>query len=155
VVNVQVVADAALKLSKRDDASLEVLIAMRENAIKLDAELENDPLFEPKYDEPTMGGLDDLKALGQRIVARWNKELYGAVCGQKQEDGSARQTVLSSLNLDEAAVVAAVATALLTLGVAAALAAAIAPIIVRRFVWPAKDELCAAWGERLEISKPA
>jgi len=36
---------------------------------------------------------------------------------------------------------------LLTLGVYAAIAAALAPLIVKRFIWPAKDELCAAWGE--------
>jgi hypothetical protein len=44
-------------------------------------------------------------------------------------------------------VLAAVASALLTLGAPAAIAAAVTPLIVKRFIWPAEDELCAAWDE--------
>jgi len=153
MASTQAVVDAARELSKKDNEALEVLIAKRAKAIEKDASLEDDVTFEPKYDAPTMGTLEDLKELGQRIINRWNKELHGVVCGKKSEDESARQKVLDSLSLDEAAVIAAVATALLSLGVAAALAAAIAPVIVRRFIWPAKDELCDAWGERLKSSK--
>lgn len=57
---------------------------------------------------------------------------------------------LTSLNLGEAAVIAAVAGALIGLGVGAAIAAPLAPLIVRRFIWPAKDELCVAWGESID-----
>ena len=34
----------------------------------------------------TMGALDEIKALGWRILDRWNKELYGVVCGNKGDD---------------------------------------------------------------------
>lgn len=81
--------------------------------------------------------------------AWWNKELYDLVCGAKQPDQKDRTTLLASLHVGEAAVIAAVAGALVSLGAGAAVAAAAAPILVRRFIWPAKDELCAAWEERL------
>jgi hypothetical protein len=137
--NAKTVADAANRLYKqKDEDALEVLIGMREKAIDANPALKD---FE------TMGGLDELKAMGRRILNRWNKELYGVVCGGKSGDQKDRKAVLDSLNLGETAVIAAVASALLTLGVYAAIAAALAPLIVKRFIWPAKDELCAAWGE--------
>lgn len=137
--NAKTVADAANRLYKqKDEDALEVLIGMREKAIDANPALKD---FE------TMGGLDELKAMGRRILNRWNKELYGVVCVGKSGDQKDRKAVLDSLNLGETAVIAAVASALLTLGVYAAIAAALAPLIVKRFIWPAKDELCAAWGE--------
>jgi hypothetical protein len=148
--DVKEVIDAAQRLSAKDDSSLEVLIGMREEAIKRDPGLSDNVYFEPKYDANTMGGLDEIKALGKRVLGRWNKELYGVVCGGEATDQKDRKAVLDSLNLGEAAVVAAVAGALLGLGVAAAIAAAVAPLIVRRFVWPAKDELCGAWAEGIK-----
>jgi hypothetical protein len=96
-----------------------------------------------------MGDLDDLKALGRRILARWNRELHGVVCGTKTEYQSSREAILNSLNLGEAAVIAAVASALLTGGAPAAIAAAVAPLLVKKFILPAKEELCAAWSEAI------
>lgn len=58
---------------------------------------------------------------------------------------------LTSLNLGEgAAVIATLAGASIGLGVGAAIAALLAPLIGRRFIWPAKDELCVAWGESID-----
>jgi hypothetical protein len=144
------VVDAANRLHKqKDEVALELLIGMRAKAIEQDPALKDDIDFEPKYEAETMGALDEIKALGRRILNRWNRELYGVVCGNQGDDQKARTAVLNSLNLGEAAVIAAVAGALLSLGVAAAIAAALAPLIVKRFIWPAKDELCNAWGEEL------
>lgn len=143
------VASAAQRLSSRDESSLEVLLALRQRALERDPGLNDNVDFEPQYDSTTMGALDDLKDLGRRILKKWNKELYKIICanGGYEKD---RKAVIESLNLGEAAVIGAVATALLSLGVAAALAAVLAPLIVKRFIWPAKDELCAAWGEALK-----
>jgi formate dehydrogenase maturation protein FdhE len=144
------VVEAAERLHReKDEAALEVLLGLRAEAIKQNPALQGDPDFEPPYDSQTQGGLDEIKAVGRRIVKRWNKELYGLVCGAKSDDQKERKAVLDSLQLGEAAVVAAVAGALLSLGLAAALAAAAAPLIVKRFIWPAKEELCAAWGEKI------
>jgi hypothetical protein len=149
----EAVAKAANKLNKEktDDAALEVLVGLRARAIEKDALLGDDLELAPRYDDNTMGAsLDSVKALGRRVVLRWNRELCEIVCGGKGENEESRTKILTSLKLDEAAVIAAVATSLLSLGVAAALAAATAPLIVRKFVWPAKDELCAAWKESLD-----
>lgn len=149
MVDLNAVVDAADRLHhQKDEVGLELLIGMRAKAIEQDPALRDDPDFEPKYQAQTMGPLDDIKALGSQILNRWNLELYGVVCGNMgyQKD---RKAVLDSLNLGETAVVAAVAGALLSLGVTAAIAAGLAPLIVRRFIWPAKDELCDAWREAL------
>ena len=145
----EVIRTAQQLALEKDDAALEVLIGMRQRAIEQNPALADDPSFEPKYEAQTMGALDDLKALGRRILMRWNKELYGVVCSSKPGEKKEREQVLGSLGLGEAAVIGAVASALLSLGVTAALAAALAPLLVRKFIWPAKDELCGAWGEAI------
>jgi hypothetical protein len=149
-VNEVVAAANRLNQQKTDDESLLVLIGMLEKEIANHPELENDLNLEVQYSESMMGPLDDLKRLGKRVVSRWNKELFGIVCGNESKDSKEREALLNSLNLGEAAVIAAVAGALIGLGVGAAIAAPLAPLIVRRFIWPAKDELCTAWGEAIE-----
>ncbi len=152
--DVKAIVAAAQRLSEqKDDAALELLVGMRQRAIDKNPALADSPDFEPRYEAETMGALDDLRALGRRILNRWNRELHAAVCGKKSEDEKQRKAVLDSLNLGEAAVIAAVAGALLALQVPAALAAALAPLIVKRFIWPARDELCAAWGESLNAGQ--
>jgi hypothetical protein len=148
--NFEAVADAASRLSSKDEFSLELLIGMRENAIIADPSLKDNPDFEPLYQTATMGALDDIRALGRRILRRWNVELHAVVCSGKGGDPKDRKAVLDSLNLGEAAVIAAVVGALLTMGAPAAIAAVVAPLMVKRFIWPAKDELCAAWGEGIK-----
>jgi hypothetical protein len=145
----QSVIDSAQRLSQLDEASLELLLGLRAQAIEKAPALEDDPDFEPQYESQTMGPLEDVKALGRRILNRWNKELYGIVCGNSTADQAGRKAILNSLNLGEAAIIAAVAGALLSMGIGAAFAAAVAPLIVKRFIEPAKDELCAAWGEAI------
>ena len=148
MANVNEIVEAAKRLhDQKDEAGLELLIGMRTMAIEKNPALGDNIEFEPVYSAQTMGMLDDVKALGKRILSRWNKELYSLVCVNEDDDQKDRRAILGALNLGEAAVIGAVATALLTLGVAAAIAAALAPLIVKRFIWPAKDELCQAWGE--------
>ena len=149
-LNEVVAAANQLNEQKQDDEALLVLIGMREKALAADPARKDDPNLEVVYEEPTMGPLDDIKRLGKRVTTRWNKELYGICCGNETMDSKERAAVLSSLNLGEAAVIAAVAGVLISLGVGAALAAPLAPLIVRRFIWPAKDELCVAWRESME-----
>jgi hypothetical protein len=72
------------------------------------------------------------------------------VCGGKGNDKADREKILGALRLDEAAVIAAVAAALIAMAVPAPIAAAAAPLIVKKFIWPARDELCDAWGEALK-----
>ena len=152
-LNTVVAAAHRLNEEKQDEEALLVLIGMREKAIEADPERQNDPNLDVVYAEPTMGPLDDLKRIGKRIANRWSKELHSIACGNETKDAKEREALLNSINLGEAAVIAAVAAALISLGVGAAIAAPLAPLIVRKFIWPAKDELCVAWGEALEGSK--
>ena len=149
-LNEVVAAANQLNEQKQDDEALLVLIGMREKAISAEPARKDDPNLEVVYEGSTMGPLDDLKRLGKRVASRWNKELFAIVCGNDRLDSKEREALLNSLNLGEAAVIAAVAGALIGLGVGAAIAAPLAPLIVRRFIWPAKDELCVAWRESIE-----
>ena len=149
-LNEVVAAANQLNEQKQDDEALLVLIGMREKALAAEPALKDDPNLEVVYEGTTMGPLDDLKRLGKRVLNRWNKELYGICCGNESVDSKERAALLNSLNLGEAAVIAAVAGVLISLGVGAAIAAPLAPLIVRRFIWPAKDELCVAWRESIE-----
>lgn len=148
--DISAVIDAAKRLEKKDEAALELLVGLRAKAIELDPTLIDRVDLEPKYDGPLMGTLDDVRDLGRRILKRWNKELYGLVCEVKSDDQKARTAILDALNLGQAAVIGAVAGALMTLTVPAPIAAALAPLIVKKFIWPAKDELCTAWGEGIK-----
>ena len=154
MTDVNAVVTAAHRLNEeKDEDSLLVQIGLREQAIKADPSSQDDPNLNVVYTETTMGPLDDLKRIGKRIANRWSKELHSITCGNESKDAKEREALLNSINLGEAAVIAAVAAALISLGVGAAIAAPLAPIIVRKFIWPAKDELCLAWGEALEENK--
>ena len=148
--DISAVINEAKRLESRDEASLELLVGLRAKALEENPALKDTVDLEPKYDKATMGALDDVKTLGRRIVKLWNKELYGLVCENKAGDQQDRKAILDALNLGQAAVVGAVAGALIALTVPAPLAAALAPLIVKKFIWPAKDELCAAWGEGIK-----
>ena len=130
----EVVAAANQLHEQKDDEALLVLIGMREKVISQDPTRKEDVDLPVVYEEKLLGPLDDIKRLGNRIVRRWNKELYGIVCSDASKDRKERQDILTSLSFGEAAVIAAVAGALISLGVGAALAAPLAPLIVRRFL---------------------
>ena len=148
--DISAVVKEAQRLESKDEASLELLVGLRAKAIEKNPALKDTVDLEPKYDGTTMGALDDVKALGRRILKRWNKELHGLVCENKTADQKDRKAILDALNLGQAAVIGAVAGALIGLAVPAPIAAALAPLIVKKFIWPAKDELCAAWGEGIK-----
>jgi hypothetical protein len=145
--DISAVVEEAKRLKDRDETALITLVGLREKAIDLNPALKDKVDLEPKYDSKTMGTLDDIQALGLRVLKRWNKELYSLVCSNTGGDEKDRQAILDSLNLGETAVIAAVAGALMALGVPAPVAAALAPLITRKFIWPAKDEMCKTWGE--------
>lgn len=149
MIDAEQVASAAQKLAHQNSEALEILLARRELAIRDDARLGDQLDLNPTYVEQTMN-VEELRALGHAIVNRWNKELYGVVCGGGKVSDKERQALLGALNLGEAATIGMLATALLALSVPGAIAAALAPILVRRFVWPAKEELCSAWKEAIE-----
>jgi hypothetical protein len=129
-----------------DDDGLAILLARRYQAIEKDESLGSDLDFEPAYESTEMG-IVELRALGWRLVRRWNRELQKLVCGSS--DSRTRQDVARALNLGEGSVIAVLMPCLLGLGIPAALAVVLAPVVVRKFLIPAGDELCKAWGEAI------
>jgi len=150
-----VVKEAEVLLSKDDEALL-LEIGLRQRAIQADPAHGDDPHLQIEYDSTHMGLIDNIKLLGRRIMTRWNKELYGVICDKKPsgvtettEDKKVRDDLLKALNLGDAAVITAVVTGLMALGAPAAIAAPVAPFLVRKFIMPARDELCDAWGQAI------
>jgi hypothetical protein len=148
--DISAVIEEANRLKDRDEAALVKQVGLRSKAIDLNPALQDNVDLEPKYDSKTMGPLNDIEALGLRVLKRWNEELYGLVCSNKGSNKKDRQAILNSLSLGDTAIIAAVAGALVALGVPAPVAAALAPLITKKFIWPAKDELCGAWGEGIK-----
>jgi hypothetical protein len=154
MTDVGAVQSAAQNLADRDEDALELLLGLQQQAIDKDPELASDPNLSPQY-EPHMGLLDTVKSLGRSIAFRWAESLHGLVCESKSVDQQDRNKILDALNLGETAVIGAVAAALMGLAVPAPIAAAAAALIVKRFIWPARDELCTAWGEALQAGGAA
>jgi hypothetical protein len=132
----------------KDEDALELMLGMIEKESKENPALADDLGFRPEYG-PQMGLIDNLKSLGRKIATTWSRQLHAIVCGEADQDSKDREKILTALNMGEAAVIGAVAAALIGLSLPAALAAAAAPLIVKRFIWPAKDVLCEGWKESL------
>jgi hypothetical protein len=149
MANIATVITAAEQLRAKDEEALALEIGLRSERIEIDPSSADNPTLSITYGTH-MGLIDDVKALGWRILGRWNKELYKIVCTiGNPESQQMRDKVVAALSLDEAALIAAVVPALVWLGSPAAIAAPVAPLIVRKFILPAKDELCLAWGEAI------
>jgi hypothetical protein len=140
--------DAAQKYAGFDEDALLVVLGKQDIAIDADSSLIVDPTLNPNYDSQIMGPLDELKFAGRRIVKRWNLELYKLVCGSG--DNKEREQLIDALNIGEAAAIAAVVKILLLI-TSPAVAAPLSVVLVKFFLLPAKEELCAAWGEEVNI----
>jgi hypothetical protein len=144
---------AAEQLRAKDEEALALEIGLRSRHIDGDPSGADNPTLSVAYGTH-MGLIDDVKALGWRILTRWNKEMHVVICSsEKPEDQELRKKVFVALRLDEAALIAVIAPALLWIGAPAAIAAAVAPLIVKKFMVPAKEELCAAWKEAITAQK--
>lgn len=99
------------------------------------------------------GTVRDIRKVGNRILKRWAREVYAIVCGNKPEDRADRRRILAALKLGEAGAAAVIAGVLIgSMGVAPVLAPAVAVIVARRFLEPAREELCAESRKWLRIA---
>ena len=108
--------------------------------------------FDPEvsYDQAAMGPLDDIRKLGRRIFARWEKETYRMLCGGGADDTNDRQAIKDALGIGGTALATYLATTLVaTFALAPAVAVVIGAIVVRRYFNPAYDEFCSVWSERI------
>lgn len=133
-----------------DEQSLIKELAMRAEATKENPNIAGsyDPVV--TYDFEHAGLADDLLDLGGRILRRWERELHSVVCGSASDDKKDRDDILSKIGGDDAVLGAAIASALLGLGVSAALAAVLAALVLKRILKPAGQEVCKYWSERLK-----
>jgi hypothetical protein len=131
---------------KKDDEALLISIGRRELALKkkLDIGIEGDPV-----NATEMMGLDAVKEAGRRVLKLWNGQLYKLVCPAAGASDKEREELLRALNISEVAAIGVVVSLLIPLGVPAPVAAPLAALLVRKFLLPAKDELCKMWGESL------
>ena len=142
--------DAVAPLLSADEDQLYAELGIRARALTDDPAAAGS--FDPDvtFDESQMGALDDVKAFGRRLFARWNREAHSLVCGSDPDDAADREKLANAFGLGEAAVAGYVATLLVgSLGLAPALAAVIAALVVKRFFKPARDEFCETWATSL------
>lgn len=104
-----------------------------------------------KHDVATMGPLDDLKRLGQRIFRRWNREAYKLMCNKSDDDAQDREKLVKAIGVGDVAVASALTGLLVSsFGLAPAIATALAALMVKRFFRPAYEEFCEVWKESLQ-----
>ena len=137
-------------LATYDESALIELLGIRAKLIQSDNSIAGDLSPKATYDAKFMGPLDDIKALGLRILNRWNRELFSIVCGSSNDDKEDRNKILNALTLGEGAAIAALIPVLVGLGLAPPLAAVLAAIIVKRFLGTAMDTICDAWGQQFK-----
>jgi hypothetical protein len=99
-----------------------------------------------RYNEVWMGDLDDVRAFGMRLYARWDHELHDVVCDPDAGGSEERTAAADEIGAGQSAFAAYLATVIVSgLGIAPALASVAAAIIVRRFGGSTLGELCRAW----------
>src|ERR1700744_809459 len=103
-------------LATYDESALIELLGIRAKAIESNNALAGELSPKATYDAKFMGPLDDIKALGLKILNRWNRELYNIVCGGSQDDKDDRKKILNALTLGEGAAIAALIPVLIGLG---------------------------------------
>jgi cytochrome c biogenesis protein CcdA len=141
----------ARQLLQSDEDQLLEQLGMRAAAVTRDLALAGD--VAPQLvagDVLAMGVTDDLKALGRRILRRWNRVAHELACGKDSNDATTREDLKKALGLSEAAAIGVLTGALIGVGMMPALAPVLAAIVVKRFFNSAYDEFCEFWGERLE-----
>ncbi|WP_316193856.1 hypothetical protein [Bradyrhizobium sp. SZCCHNRI1029] len=137
-------------LAGYDESNLIEMLGIRARQIQSNHTIAGEFSPDVTYDAKFMGPLDDIKALGLRILNRWNRELFNIVCGASNDDKEDRTKILNALTLGEGAAIAALIPVLTGLGLAPALAAVLAAIIVKRFLGTALDTICDAWGQQVK-----
>lgn len=146
----QEVVSAVKLLMQDDEPALFEALGLRAQALARDPAVAGSYAPSVTYEGRTMGALDDLRALGQKLFLRWEKAAYALICGEADEDKDDREKLVSAFGLDAITVAAALSGLLVAhLGLAPALASVIAVILVKRFAPVAYGVFCEAWKEHL------
>ena len=141
---------AVEKLLRKDEDQLYKELGMREKKIAGDPYLMAPFDFDVTYDVAVMGPMDDLRKFGEQLFKRYQVEAHKLFCPKEEGDKEDIDNLKKILGIDDAAVAALIAVALVTnVGIAAALAAVVAALIVKRFLRPTYEETCKAWAKYL------
>ncbi|MEP2030204.1 MAG: hypothetical protein ABJI96_16015 [Paracoccaceae bacterium] len=97
------------------------------------------------------GSFPAVGATAQRLLRRWERELFILMCGDNDSDTDERDKLREALGVSPDALIGALSAWLAVgpLGVPALLAGVLAAILVKRFGGAAVEELCEVWRERL------
>jgi hypothetical protein len=147
----QVISDQQIQsLLQSDEGQLLEQLGMRATVVTTDLKRSADPQVDLSAAEiKAMGAKDNMKALGKRILRRWNRSAYEIACGGDPDDAKTRADLQTALGIGEAAAIGVLATALIHVGLMVALAPVVAAILVKKFFNPAYGEFCGFWKENL------
>jgi len=143
------------RLLESEEEQLLEQLAIRSQAIERDPSKADslDPTVSSS-EISTMGPKEALRAIGERVLNRWNREAYKLICGSDKEVAKEREDLSRAFGLGDAAAAGALCSALLLIpGMPVALAPVIAVILVKRFFGPGIDEFCGYWKENLPQQK--
>lgn len=138
------------KLLQSDEDQLLEQLGMRSAVVTRDLKRSGDLQLDlAPADIRAMGIKEDMKALGNRVLRRWNRSAYELACGGDPDDTKTRADLEKALGIGEAAAIGVLASALISIGLMAALAPVLATILVKKFFNPAYGEFCQYWKEKL------
>jgi lysophospholipase L1-like esterase len=101
----------------------------------------------PQFEE---GFVDTFRELGQKVLDRWQRELYRLMCGDGGAATEERDKLRSALGLEQAAMVGAISAALMAIAVPPLIAPLLAAIIVKNGINPAWEVTCEVWGKKFQ-----
>lgn len=93
------------------------------------------------------GFIDSFRELGQKVLDRWQRELYRLMCGDGGTASAERDKLRSALGLEQAAMVGGISAALMAIAVPPFIAPLLAAIIVKNGINPAWEVTCEVWGK--------
>ncbi len=91
--------------------------------------------------ESPLGPLAEWPFMADRWPYRAERDLHKLFCGTDPDDKQDRDKLTMALGVSDAAVAAAVATILGSLGLGAIVAGIVAAILIKRIIWPQKAVL--------------
>lgn len=142
---------AIKKLISKDEDQLYKELGMRQKVIAKDPYLMAGFDFDAKYDVVVMGPMDELRRFGEQLFKRYQVEAHKIFCPKEKGDKEDIDNLKKAIGIDDAAVAAVIAAAIVAsgVGIAPALAAVVAVLIVKHFLRPTYEEMCKVWEKNL------
>lgn len=149
-----VAATGAAELTKLKNDALFNLLATRVGDVAT-VRSKSDDLFRSQVDPDDLVRSTDMTELGRRIFARWSLALHQFLCTPSKADQDLRDDLLRVICNRETGGAALLAGGIVAIfGASPAVAMVVGALVMKIFVAPTAQELCATWQSRLnETSK--